>query len=110
MIRLALLRMPEGLEMVLLGAPIMPGPTGKLALSIYRAWKPEAIFVIVDTYIDESGTHGSSPHLIMGGMVGRLGQWTYFDKLWKTMLRQQCIEYYHTKSMRDSDGPFVGWN
>jgi Protein of unknown function (DUF3800) len=84
------------------------GPTG-VARSLYRAWKPEAIFVIVDTYIDESGTHGSSPHLIMGGMVGRLGQWVYFDKLWRKMLRREQIAYYHTKSMKDGDGPFKGW-
>jgi Protein of unknown function (DUF3800) len=65
--------------------------------------------VIVDTYIDESGTHGSSPHLIMGGLVGKLGQWTYFDKRWGKMLRREEIPFYHTKTMRDTDGPFKGW-
>lgn len=66
--------------------------------------------MIVDTYIDESGTHGSSPHLIMGGMAGRLGQWADFNKLWERMLRQHKIDYYHTKSMKDRDGPFAGWS
>ena len=65
--------------------------------------------MIVDTHIDESGTHGSSPHLIMGGIVGRLGQWADFDKLWRRMLRQEDIEYYHTKSMKNGIGPFKGW-
>jgi len=109
MIRLLLLRMPKWLELAWLGAPLNPGPTGELALLRYRAWKPEAVFVIIDTFIDESGTHGSSPHLIMGGIVGRLGQWAEFDKLWRKMLRQEGIEYYHTKSMKSEHGPFKGW-
>jgi Protein of unknown function (DUF3800) len=66
--------------------------------------------VIVDTYIDESGTHGSAPHLIMGGIVGRLGQWTYFNKRWGKMLRRENIRHYHTKAMKDTDGDFAGWS
>jgi hypothetical protein len=104
------LRMPEWLELAWLGAPSRPGPTGRLALSLYRAWNPQALFVIVDTYIDESGTHGDSPHLIMGGMVGRLGQWADFDKLWRKMLRQENLEFYRTKTMKDGHDGFKGWD
>jgi len=32
-------------------------------------------FVIVTTYIDESGTHNDAQHIILGGWVGRWGQW-----------------------------------
>jgi hypothetical protein len=110
-IRLLLLHLPEWVERLMLGASLYEvGPTGSRALSLDWVWKSNGIFVIVDTYIDESGTHKSSPHLIMGGMVGRLGQWAYFDKLWGKMLRKEQVAYYHTKSMKDSDGPFVGWS
>jgi hypothetical protein len=46
----------------------------------------------------------------MGGIVGRVGQLAYFDKKWRKMLRRENISYFHTKSMRDSDGDFAGWS
>jgi hypothetical protein len=75
MIRALLLRMPEWLERLMLGAPLRLGPTGELALSLGGKWDRDAVFALVNVYMDEAGTHGSSPHLIMGALVGRLGQW-----------------------------------
>lgn len=80
------------------------------------AWGPdhrvnaERILVIVTTYIDEAGTHGNAPHMIMGALVGRLGQWAYFDKKWRKMLRRNSIGYFHSKKLKHSDGPFKGWS
>jgi hypothetical protein len=63
-----------------------------------------------DVYLDESGTHGSSPHLIMGGMVSSQGKWAYFNKLWGKMLNCRGIRYFHTKQLKDTDGDFSGWD
>lgn len=65
--------------------------------------------MIVVTYIDEAGTHGAAPHMIMGALVGRSGKWTYFDKKWGTMLRQNGIDYFHSKEWKHKQGPFKGW-
>jgi len=65
--------------------------------------------VIVVTYIDEAGTHGAAPHMVMGALVGRLGQWTYFDKKWRKMLRRDGIAYFHSKEWKHKQGPFKGW-
>jgi hypothetical protein len=66
--------------------------------------------MIVKAYIDEAGTHGSAPHMTMGALVGRINQWVHFNREWEKMLRQNGIEYFHTKKWKDSDGPFKGWN
>jgi hypothetical protein len=65
--------------------------------------------VIVVTYIDEAGTHGPAPHMVMGALVGRLGQWSYFDKKWRKMLRRNRIAYFHSKEWKHKQGPFKGW-
>lgn len=66
--------------------------------------------MIVTIYIDESGTHGeASPVTIMGGWVGRLGQWAGFDPKWKRLLKRSSLTYFHSKKMRHSKGEFKGW-
>ena len=65
--------------------------------------------MIVVTYIDEAGTHGTAPHMVMGALVGRLGQWAYFDKKWRKMLRRNGITYFHSKEWKHKQGPFKGW-
>ena len=65
--------------------------------------------MIVVTYIDEAGTHGSAPHMVMGSLSGRTNQWNYFDKKWRKMLRRHGIEYFHSKEWKHRQGPFKGW-
>jgi len=65
--------------------------------------------VIVTIYIDESGTHGS-PVVILGGWVGRLGQWVPFDRKWNRLLKQNGLTYFHSKEMRHSENEFAGWS
>jgi Protein of unknown function (DUF3800) len=71
-------------------------------------WEPRQIFVIVSIYIDESGTHGS-PVVIMGGWVGRLGQWTTFDKKWRPFLKRHSLTYFHSKELKHNENEFKGW-
>ena len=65
--------------------------------------------MIITTYIDESGTHGSST-MLMACLVGRLGQWVQFDPKWKRHLRDNGLTYYHSKKMKHSQGEFKGWD
>lgn len=66
--------------------------------------------MIIDIYIDESGTHDSSEMMTIGGLVGRPTQWNYFDRRWAKMLKKRGIPYFHTKSLMDTHKPFKGWN
>jgi hypothetical protein len=83
-------------------------PTGSLALALFHRWEPERLFVIVTVYIDESGTHGSGV-TILGGWVGRLGQWATFDPKWRKLLKRSGLTYFHSKTMRGTKGEFKGW-
>jgi hypothetical protein len=85
-----------------------PGPTASLALALFHRWEPERLFVIVTVYIDESGTHGSGI-TILGGWVGRLGQWATFDPKWVKLLKRNGLTYFHSKEMRGTKGEFRGW-
>jgi Protein of unknown function (DUF3800) len=64
--------------------------------------------MIVTVYIDESGTHESGV-TVLGGWVGRMGQWSGFDPLWRKLLKKNGLDYFHSKSMRQSRGQFRGW-
>jgi hypothetical protein len=64
--------------------------------------------VIVTVYIDESGTHDSGV-TILGGWVGRLGQWAAFDRKWGKLLRRNGLTYFHSRKMRQTKGEFKDW-
>ena len=64
--------------------------------------------MIVTVYIDESGTHESG-YTILGGWVGRLGQWATFDPKWRALLKRNGLTHFHSKKMRQSKGEFKGW-
>jgi hypothetical protein len=64
--------------------------------------------MIVTVYIDESGTHESGV-TVLGGWVGRMGQWSGFDPLWRKLLKKNGLDHFHSKSMRQSRGQFKGW-
>jgi hypothetical protein len=79
-----------------------------LALALFHRWEPERLFVIVTVYIDESGTHESGI-TILGGWVGRLGQWATFDPKWTKLLKRNGLTFFHSKEMRSTKGEFKGW-
>jgi len=64
--------------------------------------------VIVTVYIDESGTHNSGV-TILGGWVGRLGQWAAFDPKWVKLLKRNRLTYFHSKKMRGTKDEFKSW-
>ena len=49
--------------------------------------------------LDESSTHDESPMMTMAGYMGRIGQWTRFDRKWGKALRKAGLDYYHTHEM-----------
>ncbi len=64
--------------------------------------------MIVTVYIDESGTHEFGV-TILGGWVGRLGQWATFDPKWSKLLKRNGLTYFHSKEMRGTKGEFKNW-
>lgn len=90
-------REPVWLERLRVGAPVCMGPTGEFALLMQHHWNPASAFVQLISKIDESGTHGKSPHMIMAGHVARINQWNRFDLKWRKALKKAGLEYFHAK-------------
>lgn len=90
--------------------PRAPGLIGPLALALFHRWEPRKLAVILTTYIDESGTHGGSPHLILAGWVGRFGRWCAFEPKWHRHLKHHGLTYFHSRLMNSNSGEFRGWS
>jgi Protein of unknown function (DUF3800) len=101
---------PEWVDFLWAGAPLRPGPMGRLALALWPKWEPERLFVILTVYIDESGTHGPSDYMIMGAIVGRLGQLVDHDRKWGRLLKKNRLSYFHSKKLKARKDEFTGWS
>ena len=64
----------------------------------------ERTFVILQVFIDESGTHDNPHGMILAGYVGRLGQWLTFQRKWQRLLDRVGVEYFHAKDLRVPPG------
>ena len=60
---------------------------------------------LLKAYLDDSGDPRSS-HLTIGGYVGRIGGWTYFEKNWKRVLDKYDVPYFHRKEFASNVGFF----
>jgi hypothetical protein len=90
---------PEWLERVRLGAPLWVGPTGEVALTTQFCWKPRTLFMLLTMQLDEANTHDEAEIMVMGGWLGRLGQWNRFDHKWKKALRKSGLDHFHAQEM-----------
>ena len=66
--------------------------------------------MIFTTYLDESGTHAESPVLIMGGVVGRLGQLADYGRKWERLRKRHGFNCFHSKELKDGHGEFENWS
>lgn len=51
--------------------------------------------MLLTTYLDESGTHDTSPISIMAGYLGTAKQWGAFDAEWIALLRSAGVGHVH---------------
>lgn len=97
----------EWLDYRLMGAPLVPGPTDRLALVLNNHWDRDSYFVDFTCYMDESGTHGgdgknnpASPFMVLSGYVASLGKWHHFDRKWKKHLDRHHLDHLHFKKFQ----------
>jgi hypothetical protein len=89
--------------------PRNPGDIGSLALALFHKWVPSKVFMIVTAYMDESGTHAGAPNMVVGGYVGRLGQWYHLERKFGALLTKNGLTYHHTKELIHREGEYKGW-
>jgi hypothetical protein len=68
--------------------------------------------MVLQAYIDDSGTQGKEPFFSLGGFISTSGKWAEFADVWKAELdRKPSISHFSMRSAfsPDLDGPFKGW-
>jgi Protein of unknown function (DUF3800) len=65
--------------------------------------------MIINSYLDESGTHGQSPISVMAGYAGTAEQWEHFAVDWATLVRRAGVRYIHAVELFKQTKQFRGW-
>jgi hypothetical protein len=82
-----------------------------LGLALFHRERPDAKFMVLTAYLDESGTHGNAATaVVMAGYIGNVAQWSAFETSFAKLLEDNGARIYHAKKFRDSDGDFKGWS
>lgn len=61
-------------------------------------------------FMDESGTHDTSPVAVVAGYMARPTQWKHFTRRWKRVLTPSGIEVSHSADCNGFHGEFAGWD
>src|SRR5712692_5615712 len=64
-------------------------------------------------FFDESGTHGDSAAVVVGGYISSEEQWEEFDREWTQLLRQEGVSGLHRvdiENFRREFTPEHGWD
>jgi hypothetical protein len=80
-----------------------------LCLALLHRWEPEALFVILTAYFDESGTHDSSETVVAGVMASAL-KWERFEKRYLRIRKKFGFKVFHTKHFKHRSKEFSGWS
>jgi hypothetical protein len=73
---------------------------------------PRRLVLMAVIYLDDSGTHGSSPIMTMAGYVFARDNWEAFEREGKSFLDAERVPVFHAKDFdkRRSRSPFSGWS
>jgi hypothetical protein len=75
-----------------------------------RRFKPDANYMVMHSYWDESGTHGEdSPAVIVAGFAATAAQWVGFEKRQTKLFSDYGVNTFHAKKLRGNKGDFKGW-
>jgi hypothetical protein len=61
-------------------------------------------------YLDESGTHGGSEIMVMGGFLARLDQWTTFEGKFAALKKKHGFRVLHMVDLKNRKEDFKGWS
>jgi hypothetical protein len=76
-------------------------------LALFHRERPEALYMAMTAYLDESGTHGKkAATVVLGGFISNEAGWTAFERDLDALLKANNAEYFHAKKLRKRSGPF----
>ena len=62
------------------------------------------LFVMMQAYMDDSGTHANSHNCVIGGYFGGVNEWRRFERQWKPILDEYNISEFHGRRFWARDG------
>ena len=65
--------------------------------------------IVLETYLDESGTHAESPVIVVAGVAATRPHWETFSLQWKALLDAWNIEFFHMADFENRQGLYAGW-
>ena len=65
--------------------------------------------MLLTAYLDESGTHDTSPISIMAGYLGTAEQWGALDAEWMALLQRAGVWHVHAVDLFKRTRTFKGW-
>ena len=68
------------------------------------------VVIILDTYLDESGTHDESPVTVVAGFAAIQPDWEAFDGPWKAFLDKWGIDHFHMTDFENRQGGYADWS
>jgi hypothetical protein len=81
---------------------------GDLCITLAHRWEPERQFMVLTSYLDESGTHGGDV-TIMAGFLADARQWRKFEKRTTKLFARFRVDIFHTIDVRRTDKDFEDW-
>lgn len=79
-----------------------------LAESLFYGRRPDAKFMVLTAYLDESYGDKNQP-LTIAGFVASAIAWGQFCDDFKTLLEDNGVQRFHAKKFRKRNGEFKGW-
>jgi hypothetical protein len=72
------------------------------------------VFVMLQAYMDDSGTHDGSHNCVVAGYWGGVNRWRKFERAWREILRKDGIEEFHANEFwprikGERIGPYRDW-
>lgn len=86
-------------------APTEVDGLGLLVLSLFGRWERDAVFVLVTTFVDESGT-GGHDRIMLGALASRAHRWHKLKAGWRKLLKAHHIPFSHLVAMENREPPF----
>jgi hypothetical protein len=62
---------------------------------------------LLDSYFDESGTHGDAKSTVIAGYVGDEKAWAFVDARWRRILDTYCLKTFHLADAIAQRGEFA---
>ena len=81
------------------------------SLALAHRYVPDAKYMVMTAYYDESGTHGAeSPVTIVAGFGGTVAQWVGMEKRLGKLFGDFGVKTFHAKDFRQRKGDFKDWD